>query len=209
MSDVKEKILVTIDRDIMWEYFQYYKKNNPRIRTFPFAKKITEKKYKEDGSLDLTKSGNQRTKRRSRNLNEIDKNCLMYKTLSLNDLLPINSMSYKTKKKHWGDFGVWLAKRYDLCDKNITNSIVEIEINSETKANLDNDNMGGAYKLLGDGLYVQSKFFKDDNFNHINPYVVTCKYNKEYPHMNIKITVINNDIKDEYKKIQLHIDTWK
>ena len=35
---MSEKILITIDRDVMWEYMQYYFKTNPRSSTFPFAK---------------------------------------------------------------------------------------------------------------------------------------------------------------------------
>lgn len=133
----------------------------------------------------------------------------MYSVLSLNDLLPIDSMAYGSLKEKWGDFGVWCAKHYGVNDKQLTNSMFELRVFSETKAQKDVDNIAGAYKLLGDGLTVQSGFYIDDNMNHINPMLVVADYDKEHPRLEIRISTFEEDVKDVYQKVQIHIDNWK
>jgi hypothetical protein len=201
--------LIVLDRDLMWEYYLYYKKKNPRVRTFPFAKKITEKLYKSNGEPQLTKGGRHKTKTRKRNLKEIEKDNLLYKVLSLNDLLPIDSMNYSTQKKKWGDLGVFLAQHHNVDGMRIENSLVEFRFFAETKAKSDLDNLIGSSKLLSDGLFVQSEMFIDDNYNHINPLLVFAEVDKNYPHMEIRITEFDKrDIK-LYEKVKIHIAKWE
>jgi len=171
------KILITLNKDIFAEYEKEYFRLKPRARVFPFRKNKTKNKE------------------------------LMYSVLSLNDILPIPADIYGTLKEKWGDFGVWVAKRYNVSDMNIQNSILEIRVFSETKAKKDNDNVAGGYKLFGDGFAVQSGMFIDDNYNHINPIIIGCDYDKENPRMEIRITV--SEEKDIYKKIEHHVRLWK
>lgn len=135
----------------------------------------------------------------------------LYSVLSLNDLLPINSMAYGSKKEKWGDFGIWVAKKYKTDEMKIQNSIIELRLFSETKAKKDADNIAGGYKLFGDGFAVQSGMFIDDNYNHINPLIIACDYDKENPRLEIRITTFTDEVKfdDIYKKMELHLLNWK
>jgi len=193
----------------MWKYFEYYKSNHPKARTFSFARKITEKLFNRNGTPKMTKGGRQSTKSRNRKFDEITKDDMLYGVLSLNDLLPIDSRSYSTQKKKWGEFGVFLARLNNLENMNYKNAVVEYKIFSETKANKDIDNLVGASKVINDGLFVQSGMFKDDNYTLINPFIGSAEYNKEYPHTEIRISLIDEKIKDIYSKMQIHIDNFK
>lgn len=203
-----QKILITLDRDIMWEYFQHYKRIKPRCRTFPFASKLRYKLLDKNGEPQRTKGGNIKYKARSRKLSEIEKENLTYKPLSLNELLPIDSMAYKTLKERWGDLGKWLATENDLDEKLFSNSIVELSIFNEGRANTDADNFG-AVKTLNDGLFVQSNMFIDDNYKHINPFLICVNMDKEHPRTEIKITVLDDSIIDTYEKMKIHLELWK
>lgn len=131
-----------------------------------------------------------------------------YSVLSLNDLLPITSPIYNNLKEKWGNFGIWVAKKYGLSDKQFTNSMIELRVFSETKAQKDCDNVAGGYKVLGDGLIVQSGMFVDDNYNHINPLLIICDYDKENPRFEVRISLIEDDIKDPYEKLMIHLNNW-
>ncbi|GAH00729.1 unnamed protein product [marine sediment metagenome] len=121
------KILITIDRDLMWKHFQWYKKKNPRTKTYPFCSKITEKQWLKNGKPKMTKSGkSQAQKSRSRKFNEIKKSDLKYSVLSLNDLLPMESRPYKALKEKWGLLGEWIADYYGLSNKMFENGLVEM-----------------------------------------------------------------------------------
>jgi len=208
---VKEKILITIDQDLMWEHYQWYKKQG-RVRTYPFCSRITEKLWldKSKTKPKMTASGkSQAQKTRSRKLDEISIKDMKYSVLSLNDLLPIDSLAYKSKKEKWGQLGVWISSYYNLDNKNFTNAMIEMVVYSATKANKDVDNIVGGSKLLNDGLYVTSGMFKDDNYNYINPILTSCDYDKEHPRLEIRITVFEDELKNCYEKTKLHSDIWK
>ncbi len=194
---VKEKILITIDQDLMWEHYQWYK-NQGSVRTYPFCSKITEKQWLDGAKTipKLTKSKkSQATKTRSRKFSEIEKSNLRYSVLSLNDLLPIDSRPYNSLKEKWGNLGKWIAEHYDLNDKMYTNAMIEMIVFSATKAHKDVDNIVGGSKLLNDGLYVTSGMFKDDNYNYINPILTSCDYDKEHPRLEIRITIFEDELK--------------
>lgn len=133
----------------------------------------------------------------------------MYSVLSLNDLLPINKNDYSVRKQKWGDFGIWIAKKHGCSDKKIENSMIELRLFAKTKSLKDNDNVAGGYKLFGDGFAVQSGMFIDDNYNHINPLLIACDYDKNNPRLEIRITVFNNNEKDIYIKLKKHINLWE
>jgi len=139
--------------------------------------------------------------------NKTKKKELLYSVLSLNDLLPMSSEIYGSLKEKWGDFGVWVANRYGMADKLIDNAMIELKVYSQTKAQKDCDNIAGGYKLFGDGFIVKSGMFIDDNYKHINPLLISLDYDKENPRMEIRITV--TDEKDIYKKVAIHLETWK
>ena len=201
------KLYIELNRDIMYEYFKFYKNKYPRAKTFPFSTKETVKLFKNE-KPQLTKTGRQKVKKKSRKINEIKKEHLFYKVISLNELLPINSMNYKTTKTKWGELGIWLADKYNYNDLNLTNSLIEVKFFNETKANSDNDNSIGASKILFDGLYSKSNMFIDDNYNHINPLIVSTEYDKNNPRMEIRITTFEENIKDVYTKIDMHLELW-
>lgn len=133
----------------------------------------------------------------------------MYSVLSLNDLLPIHTNDYAIRKQKWGDFGIWVAEQYGYSNKNIGNSMIELRLFAKTKALKDNDNVAGGYKLFGDGFAVQSGMFIDDNYNHINPLLIACDYDKTNPRLEIRITTFEDDEKDIYKKLEKHIKLWE
>lgn len=133
----------------------------------------------------------------------------LYGVLSLNDLLNLDPMAVGDKKKKWKMFGVWVAQKYKLLKKGIENSTIEYVIYSETKAKKDLDNLAGGIKFLNDGLYVESKMFIDDNYNHINPLLISGEYDKEHPRTEIRITVFDSDVKDRYEKVKQHIHIWE
>lgn len=171
-----EKILITLNREIFEEYEREYFKLKPRARIYPFRKNKTKKKE------------------------------LLYSVLSLNDVLPMPKEIYDTLKEKWGDFGVWVAKKYGMSDKKIDNSVMELRVFSETRVQKDADNIAGGYKLFGDGFAVQSGMFVDDNYNHINPLIIACEYDKENPRFEIRITIMEE--KNVYDKIKIHLEEW-
>jgi hypothetical protein len=194
----------------MREYMDYYFKTNPRCKTFPFAKRKSEKKFKSDGTPDLTDGGNQRTKKRSLSKSEITDDDLVYSVLSLNEILIIpDRIQMNSVKEKWGEFGEWIATKHELNNKLCTNSVFELRVFSKTHANKDLDNLGGGIKFLNDSLIVKSGFMKDDNFNHICPLLISAEVDKNNPRTEIRITLIDEDIKDIYEKTQIHINNWK
>lgn len=118
-------------------------------------------------------------------------------------------MTMNGKKEQWGDLGIWIADKYNLTDLQMSNAIIEYRIFGETKANRDCDNISGGVKFLGDGLYVKSKAFIDDNYNYINPIIISCCYDKEKPRTEIRISLFDNKIKDIYEKMAVHIKNFK
>jgi len=207
---LSEKILITIDRDLIHEYNIYYLKNHPTAKNIPFAKKVTEKLYNNDGSPKLTKSKKQATKIRARKKSEYEKEDALYGMMSLNDLLVIqNRMTMNGIKEKWGDLGVWIAKKYELEGKLISNSLVEFRVFSETKANKDLDNLAAGVKFLVDGLFVKSEMYIDDNYTHINPLIIVGEYDKVLPRTEIRISIFDDKIKDVYEKTLLHINNFK
>lgn len=204
-----EKILITIDKNLMWDYKEHYFKAKPRARTFPFASKITEKLYNPDGSPQLTKGKKQKTKSRKRTRNELTRDSMLYGSMSLNELLVIqNRMTMNGIKEKWSEFGEWIAKRYGLNDKQVDNSIVEFRMYGATKAKRDMDNLSAGIKFLNDGLFVKSGMYVDDNYNHINPLVIVGDYDKQHPRTEIRISIIDNEIKNTYKKMKIHLENW-
>lgn len=207
---IREKILITIDRDLIWEYFLYYKMIHPKARTFPLCTKISEKQYKSDGSPKLTKGGNHQSKSRKRKFSEINKDNLLYGVMSLNELLIIqNRMTMNDIKSNYGDLGLWIADRFDITNKMYSNSIIEYRIYGHTKTGRDLDNLSAGIKFLNDKMLVGSKGFVNDNYNHICPLVIGAEYDKKNPRTEIRITILDDSIKDIYEKMQIHIDIWK
>lgn len=131
-----------------------------------------------------------------------------YSVLSLNDVLPMDSMMYGALKEKWGDFGRWLAMKNGFTNAQLKNSIIELRVFSETKAHKDCDNVAGGFKLLGDGLYVQSGMYVDDSYNYINPLIIVCDYDKVNPRFEIRITELPEDVKEVYEKIKIHLNNW-
>lgn len=204
------KLLITIDKNLMFEYMTYYFKQKPKARTFPFASTITEKQFNSDGSPKLTKSGKQATKSRSRNKSEISVDNLDYGVMSLNELLVIpDRFMMNGLKEKWGDLGEWIAKYYNIEEKMYSDAVIEFRIYGATKANRDLDNISAGIKFLNDGLFVKSKAFVDDNYNHINPLITVGDYDKDNPRTEIRITLIEDGEKNIYKRIEQHIENWK
>jgi hypothetical protein len=181
-TEILEKIVITIDRELIRKYNEQYFEEYPKRKKSFFMNNWKSKKKKPKE---------------------------LYSVLSLNDLLPINSMSYSNLKSQWGDLGVWVAKEHNLLNKNIENCIVEYRIFSENLAHKDCDNSIGGSKLLNDGLFVSSNMMTDDNYSHINPFIGGIEYDKEHPRLEIRITVINKDIKEIYSKMELHLKNFK
>ena len=205
-----ESFIITIDREIIWEYFQFYKKTNPKIRSFEFATKITERLYLPNGEPQLTSGGKQKTKRRKRRLHEITKDDMLYGVMSLNELLVIgNRMTMNGIKKKYGKLGLWLADKYGLTNKQYSNSVMEYRVFKHTKAKADLDNISAGIKILNDGLCVESKAFIDDNYNHINPLLIGIEIDKEHPRTEIRVSIIDDKIKDIYEKMEIHKNNFK
>jgi len=131
----------------------------------------------------------------------------LYSALSLNELLPINHQQYSTLKKQWGNFGIWLAKRYKLQNKQFTNGVIEYMTYNETRTTKDVDNV--VAKILNDGLLVESGMFMDDSYKFINPYISSMDYCKEHPRLEIRISVLDDDVKDTYEKLKIHMMNFK
>lgn len=185
-------------------------KKYPKAKTFPFTKPKNIKEFNADGSPKLTKGGNQKTKKQSitKKNYSID-NCL-YGTMSLNELLIINDrMVMNQKKEKWGELGIWIAKKYKLDNLNISNSIVEYRIFGETKANRDCDNISAGIKFLNDGLFVKSHMYIDDNYNNINPLLISLDYDKTHPRTEIRISTFDDSIKNIYEKMSIHIKNFR
>ena len=210
MSDNRDNYFtITIDRDTMFEYYNYYKKLHPKIRSFEFASKITEKLYNKDGSPQLTKGGNHKTKTRKRKLEEITKDDLKYGVMSLNEILVIqNRMTMNGIKHKYGELGLWLAERCDIKDKLYSNAVVEYRIFKHTNAKADNDNLASGCKFINDCLFVESNAFIDDNFNHINPLIFGIEVDTENPRTEIRVSIIEDEIKNINEKINIHINNF-
>lgn len=207
---IKDTYLITIDRELIHEYHQYYLKKHPTAKILPFAKLETVKLFNKDGTPKLTKGGRQKTKKQAISKKKYTVKDCIYGAMSLNEILIINNrMTMNDKKDKWGNLGTWIAKKYNLDNLNISNSLVEYKVFSETKANKDNDNISGGIKFLNDGLFVKSKMYVDDNYNHINPLIINLDYDKKHPRTEIRISVFDDNIKDVYEKIKVHINNWK
>lgn len=201
--------IITVDKELIHEYHQHYMKKHPTSKTLPFAKPKTVKLYNKDGSPQLTKGGRHKTKTQSVSKKDYCIDDCIYGAMSLNDILIINDrMTMNQKKEKWGDLGIWIADKFDLNNLNISNSIVEYRIYGETKANRDLDNIAGGIKFLNDGLFVKSKMYVDDNYNHINPLLIVGDYDKNKPRTEIKITTFDDGIKDIYTKLTTHIKNF-
>lgn len=201
---------ITIDKELVHKYNLYYMKIHPKAKNIPFAKKKTEKVLDKNGNPTLTKGGNPKTKTKSRTINDYSIDDCLYGTMSLNEILVINDrLAMNNVKEKWGNLGKWIAKEYDLCDKGISNSLIEYKIYSLTKANKDLDNLVGGIKILNDGLLVQSGMYIDDNFNHINPLIIVGDYDKENPRTEIKISIFDDEVKDVYEKIRIHLKNFE
>jgi hypothetical protein len=127
----------------------------------------------------------------------------LYKTLSLNELLPMNSRQYSTLKNQWADFANFLVDKYNLKGLNLTNCVVDVVWYQETKANTDYDNSYGGLKLLFDPLFVGSNMFVDDNHNHVAVLISDIRYDKDNPRMEIRITPCGK-LKTRKEKLDLH-----
>jgi len=204
------KYLITIDRQLIHEYHLEYLKMNPKCRTLPFARLTTIPVFNKDGSPKLTKGGKPKTKKASINKKDyVIEDCL-YGVMSLNEVLVIPSrLTMNAKKEKWGNLGVWIAEKFNYNNLEISNSLVEYRIFSETKANKDCDNVVGAVKFLNDGLFVKSHMFLDDNYNYLNPLITSCDYDKENPRTEIRISVFPNGLKDVYEKMRIHAENFK
>jgi hypothetical protein len=207
---IKNTYLITINKELIHEYHQHYMKKHPTARTYPFAKEKTIKLFNKDGSPQLTKGGKQKTKKIPISKKDYTINDCIYGTMSLNELLIINNrMTMNGIKQKWGDFGIWLAKKFNLNDLQISNALTEYRVFGETNAQRDADNISAGIKILNDGLYVKSKMFIDDNWKYINPLLITLDFDKEHPRTEIRISTFDNNIKDVYEKLKIHIENFK
>lgn len=204
-----DKILITIDKELIHRYNLEYLKKHPRSRNVPFAKKLTVKLKNKDGTPQLTKGGNQKTKTTTRTKDNYSIDDCLYGMMSLNELLVINNrMTMNGIKDKWGKLGEWIAKEFKLDNLQISNSLVEFRIYGETKASRDLDNISAGIKFLNDGLFVKSKMYIDDNYNHINPLITVGDYDKNLPRTEIRISIFDDEIKDVYEKMRIHIENW-
>ena len=130
-----------------------------------------------------------------------------YHPPTLNDLLIIqNRMVMNTLKGKYGDFAEWLVDKNNLRDSKFKNVVVEFRISNETKTRKDVDNL--TTKFIFDG-FVDAGLFEDDSYFFVNPLIVSMDYNKEYPHTEIRISIIDDKIKDIYEKTNIHVSNWK
>lgn len=207
---MQNKILITIDREIMAEYMKYYFEKHPTAKMFPFCSKKVIKLFNKDGTPQLTKGGNQKTKSTNRPRKEIELQHLDYGVLSLNELLVIpDRFMMNNLKQQWSDFGLWLSDYYDITGKMYTNAVIEVVVYGATNANRDNDNTSAGVKFLNDALFVKSKAFTDDNFKVINPLILSNDTDKNHPRTEILISLCDDEIKHRYEKLQIHINNWK
>lgn len=177
-----EKILITIDQELVKKYEKYYFKKYPARKKSYF-----------------------KTDWKSKRKNPTQ----MYSVLSLNDLLPMNSRPYKNLKGQWGEFGKWIAKHYKLENKNFEQGLVEMALFSKTRAQKDNDNVVGGGKILHDGMFVGSGMFVDDSYLYIDPLLISCHYDKVHPRLEYRITIFDEKIDCHYDKLEKHIKLWK
>lgn len=171
---------IVIDREVIKKYNKHYFKKNPRCRKSYFMNNWKTKKKKPKE---------------------------LYSALSLNELLPINHQQYSTLKKQWGDLGEWLCKKNKLNNKQFTNGVIEYRTYNETRTTKDVDNV--VAKILNDGLLVKSGMFMDDSYKFLNPYISSMEYDKEHPRLEIRISVIDDKIKDTYEKLKIHMENFK
>lgn len=203
-------ILLTINQDVVHEYNQYYMKFHPRAMNVPMTKRRSVKLYNKDGTPSKTEKGNQRTKSVSVTKGMYTKEDCLYGAMSLNEILAINStMQLRNVKAKWKDFGVWLANYYNCSGLKIENSLIEFRFYSPTKAKRDCDNLSAGIKFLNDGLFVESKMFKDDNYEHINPLIITALVDKENPRTEIRISTFPKGQNDIYTKMVKHVINFK
>jgi len=177
---MNNSFVITIDRDIVREYNKHYFKKNPRARKSYFM-------------------NNWRGKRK--NPKEL------YSTLSLNDLLPMNSQMYGQLKKQWKMFGLWLAKKYKVENLGLTNCVLDVIWYQETRAHRDYDNNYGGLKLLLDPLLVGSGFFIDDDSRHVSVLLGDLRYSKEHPRMELRFTQCG-ELKTRKEKLDLHFSRF-
>ena len=204
------KYLITITKELIHEYHLYYMEQNPKCKSLPFAKKETIKLFNKNGTPQLTKSGSQKVRKKAISKKNYKMSDCLYGVLSLNELLVVqNRMVMNGIKHHYGDLGIWLAAKYNLSNLKLSNCMVEFRVFSETLAKKDNDNISGGIKFIGDGLFVQSGFCQDDNYMIINPLLINCDYDKLMPRTEIRISVFDDEIKDVYEKLRIHVENFK
>lgn len=209
-ATIKNTYLIAIDRELIHEYHQYYMKQHPSARSYPFAKKRNIKLFNKDGSPQLTSGGKQKTKKIAVTKKDYTIDDCIYGILSLNELLIIqNRMTMNQLKDHWCDLGIWIAKKYNLNNLNIQNCMIEFRIFSETLAKKDNDNISGGIKFLCDGFLTKSGLCADDNYFIVNPLLINCHYDNTHPRTEIRISTFDNSIKDVYEKLKIHIKNFK
>ncbi|WP_297419429.1 hypothetical protein [Clostridium sp.] len=209
-NEINNTYFITIDRELIHEYHQYYMKKHPSARSYPFAKPKSVKAIDKNGTPILTSGGNQKTKKKAVSKNDYTIDDCLYGTMSLNELLIINNrMTMNNKKQQWGDLGIWIAKKYGLNDLQISNALTEYRVFGETNAQRDADNISAGIKMLNDGLYVKSKMFIDDNWKHINPLLITLDYDKNRPRTEIRISTFDDNVRNVYEKLKIHIENFK
>lgn len=207
---VLDSFLITINKALIHEYNTYYLNENPRTKNVPFSKKVSRPVVDSDGEPAYSPSGVKKTKTSPRSKKDYSEENSVYGTLSLNELLIINNrMTMNNLKTKWSDLGIWIATKYNLNDKKFDNSIIEFRIYGETRAKRDLDNLSAGIKFLNDGLFVKSNMFIDDNYNHINPLIISGDYDKLNPRTEIRITVFQPEYKNIYDKIKNHLKIWE
>ena len=178
-----EFFTIVIDREVIAEYGKYYFSlpENSKKRKFYFMNNWKTKKKKPK---------------------------LLYCTLSLNDLLPMNSQMYGNLKNQWKMLGLWLAKKNNVGNLQLTNCVVDVIWYQETRAHRDFDNQYGGLKLLLDPLLVGSGFFIDDDSRHMSVLIGDLRYDKEHPRMVLRITPCG-ELKTRKEKLDLHFSIFE
>ena len=169
-------ITITIDRELIKKYNKYYFKKHPKAKKSYFMNNWKTKKKKPKE---------------------------LYSVLSLNDILPISPPAYSKLKNQWKDFGIWLAKEYKLKNKKFTNGCIEYRLYNSGLAHNDTDNL--AAKLLNDGLLVESGMFEDDSYYFVNPFISGIEVDRLKPRLEIRISILDDEVKDIYTKMMIHI----
>lgn len=87
-------------------------------------------------------------------------------------------------KQDWKEYTIWLANKYGLNDKHISNCKLVYKFYRPTKRRGDCDNY--TPKFTNDGL-TEAGVIVDDDYLHCNPLTIELNYDKENPRMEIHI----------------------